>query len=136
MIYDFLNKPRNILTEIWCEEARMEGLRYSMYPSAIRYDVDKVQTSPSGDLLPRYAAEIDGIQDHIKQLQIAYKKALDEITERAKCLEGAERYVIMYRYVAQWTWQEIAYKLDRTEDAVHKIRRKAVKILAEKNPDL
>lgn len=129
MIYDFLNRPRNILTEIRREEARLKGLRLSMYPSAIRYDADKVQSSPSGDMMPRYAAEVDDIQDRIKQLRKEYVEAMDDITDLAIKLEGVEQNVIMYRYVAQMSWDAIARKLDRTLDAVHKIRRRAVKKL-------
>ena len=43
MVYDFLCKPRNIKSEIRRAEAERENLRLRMYPSAVRYDTDKVQ---------------------------------------------------------------------------------------------
>ena len=46
MVYDFLCKPRNIKSEIRRAEAERENLRLRMYPSAVRYDTDKVQSSP------------------------------------------------------------------------------------------
>ena len=71
MIYDFLYKPKNILTELRREQSRLEGFQQTMYPSGIRYDTDKVISSPR-DLMPEYAAKVDEILDTIKKLKLEY----------------------------------------------------------------
>ena len=132
MIYEVLNKPRTILTRIRLEESEMEALRYSLYPSAVRYDTDKVQSSPK-DPMPVYAARVDDIEERIKKLKLEYLKAIDEVKELIAPLNDIEREVLTFRYIRQWSWQTVALETNHTEDGVHKIRRRAVKKLEEIN---
>ena len=127
MIYDFLNEPRRIKSQIVIAEKDLADLRLSMYPSAVRYDTDKVQSSPS-DPMPRYAERVDELQRRIKQLQIKYLEARDEIANVAIHLEYKQQEVIMLRYVARCSWRMIAFELG--------CHRKAVKNLEKKYPDL
>jgi RNA polymerase sigma factor (sigma-70 family) len=135
MIYDFLNRPRHIKSQITIAEKNLEDLRLSMYPSAIRYDRDKVQSSPS-DPMPRYAEKVDELQTQIKKLQLEYLEARDAITNVALTLNYKEQEVIMLRYVARCSWRMIAFELNCTEDWVFKLHRKAVKNLIKSFPEL
>ena len=135
MIYDFLNRPRYIKSQIVIAEKNLEDLRLSMYPSAIRYDRDKVQSSPS-DPMPRYAEKVDELQTQIKKLQLEYLEARDAITNVALTLNYKEQEVIMLRYVARCSWRMIAFELNCTEDWVFKLHRKAVKNLTKNYPEL
>lgn len=135
MIYDFLYTPRNILTRIRAKQSELEGLRLSMYPSAVRYDKDKVISSPS-DPMPRYAERFDELQTTIKQLQTQYMEAQDAITKVALSLNGIEQEVIMLRYVAQMPWNKIALELNRTERWMFIIHKRAVRKLEKKFPNL
>jgi len=135
MIYDFLYRPRNILTQLRSAKSELEGLRLSMLPSAIRYDTDKVMSSPS-DPMPEYGARIDELQTRIRELTAQYVKAQDAITDKALTLEGIEQEVIMLRYVAHKTWNEIALELNRSERWMFIIHKKAVKRLEKKFPEL
>ena len=135
MIYDFLNEPRRIKSQIVVAEKDLADLRLSMYPSAVRYDTDKVQSSPT-DPMARYAERVDELQRRIKQLQIQYLEARDEIANVAVHLEYKQQEVIMLRYVARCSWRMIAFELGCTEDWVFKLHRKAVKNLEKKYPDL
>jgi len=135
MMYEYLGRPRSILTRLRSAQARLEGLRQSMYPSAIRYDTDKVISSPS-DPMPEYAEKFDELQDTIKQLQQEYWKAMDDVTDIAIHLEGIEQNVIMLRYVGQKKWRQIAEELRCSERWVFIIHRRAVKHLEKKFPNL
>ena len=135
MIYDFLNRPRRIKAQILIAEKDLADLRLSMYPSAVRYDTDKVQSSPS-DPMPRYAERVDDLQRRIKELQHKYLDASDDIANVALHLDYKEQEVIMLRYVAQCSWRMIAFEMGCTEDWVFKLHRKAVKNLEKKYPDL
>lgn len=135
MIYDFLYRPRKILTQLRSAKSELEGLRLSMLPSAIRYDTDKVQSSPR-DLMPEYAEKIDDLQNRIKELTNQYVTAQDAITDKAIHLDGMEQEVIMLRYVAHKTWNEIAMELNRTERWMFIIHKHAVKHLEKMFPEL
>lgn len=135
MIYDFLYKPRNILTQLRSAKSELEGLRLSMLPSAIRYDIDKVISSPV-DPMPKYAERIDELQRKIKELTDQYVKAQDAITDKAIHLDGMEQEVIMLRYVAHKTWNEIAMELNRSERWMFIIHKHAVKHLEKMFPEL
>ena len=135
MIYDFLNKPRYIKAQILIAEKDLADLRLSMYPSAVRYDTDKVMSSPT-DPMPRYAERVDELQRRIKDLQHKYLDARDDIANVAIHLQYKEQEVIMLRYVAQCSWRMIAFEMGCTEDWVFKLHRKAVRTLEKKFPDL
>lgn len=136
MIYDFLKKPGNIMTEIRIIEAKIEGLRQGMYPSAVRYDKDKVMSSPV-DPMAAYIEEVDELERKIRVLQVQYKTALDEVERVARTLDDdLEKKVVMYRYVAQMSMRQIAFELKYTEDWMFKVRRQAVDHLAKKYPEL
>lgn len=135
MIYDFLYRPKNILTELRREQSRLEGLQQMMYPSGIRYDTDKVISSPR-DPMPEYAAKVDEILDTIKKLKLEYWNAMDDITDKAIHLDGIEQEVIMRRYVAQKTWNEIALEFNRTERWMFAVHKRAVRNLEKMFPNL
>lgn len=124
------------MTEIRILEAKIEGLRQGMYPSAIRYDKDKVLTSPI-DPMPEYIEEVDELERRIRALQVEYKTALDAVEKVARTLDDdLEKKVIMYRYVAQMSMRQIAFELKYTEDWMFKVRRQATSRLAKMYPDL
>ena len=135
MIYDFLDKPRNILKRLRYEQNRLEGLRQSLYPSAIRYDTDKVISSPS-DPMPEYAGKVEELQQTIAKLQREYWQAMDDIADVAVHLGRAEQDVIMCRYVAQKKWRDIAVELRCSERWVFIIHRRAVRHLEKMYPKL
>ena len=103
MIYDFLGKPRCIKSALRRAEAEQDNLRLSMYPSAVRYDTDKVQSSPV-DPMPRYAEKMDELQTRIKRLWLQLNDAQDDIIDKMlknkdkKKLKGLERQKGYNRY--------------------------------------
>lgn len=135
MIYDFLYKPRRILTQLRNERARLDGLRLSMLPSGIRYDTDKVQSSPT-DPMPEYAAKVEELLVNIHRLEREYWDSLDDITKAALHLEDDEQNVIMLRYVSQKRWNEIAMELHYTERWMFTVHSRAVRRLEKKFPNL
>ena len=67
-VYRVLTKPKRIRAQITKSEAEMQGLRLSMLPGAIRYDKDKIQTSPD-DPMTKYAARMDDLTRKITELK-------------------------------------------------------------------
>lgn len=130
-IFKFLNRPRYISVQLRMAEAELDGLRYSAYPSAIRYDTDRVITSPH-DPMPAYAAKVDEIQTRIKGLTEALVEAQDAIVDVTYDLPYLEQEVIVLRYVGRWNWKRIAMDLGKTEDWMFKTHRRAIKDLEKK----
>lgn len=135
MIYDFLSKPKRLRAQLLNERARLDGLRLSMQPSGIRYDKDKVQSSPT-DPMPEYAVKVEELLTNIHRLEREYWKAMDDITAAALFLEDDEQNVIMLRYVAQKRWNDIALELHYTERWMFTIHTRAVRKLEKKYPEL
>jgi len=128
IVYEFLMKPRRILTQIRRAEAQLEGLRLSLYPSAIRYDTDKVMSSPS-DPMPQYAVRVDEIQDQLKKLRLEYINAQDDICTATLRMSQIEQEVIMLRYVAHYSWRRIIHETGKSEATVFRAHRRAQKYL-------
>ena len=98
-VYDILTKPKVIRAQIRKAEAEREGLRLSMLPPAIRYDIDKVQTSPQ-DPFVQYAARFEEIERRIALLQIDYLNAQDDVVSLANKLEEPQSTIITLRFVS------------------------------------
>ena len=127
-VFDFLMKPRRILTQIRRAEAELEGLRLSLYPSAIRYDTDKVISSPS-DPMPQFAARVDEIQERLKKLRLDYINAQDDICKATLRMSQIEQEVVMLRYVAHYSWRRIIAETGKSEATVFRAHRRAQRYL-------
>ena len=127
-VYEFLMKPRRILTQIRRAEAELEGLRLSLYPSAIRYDTDKVISSPS-DPMPQYAVRVDEIQERLNILRLEYIKAQDEVCTATLRMPQFEQEVTMLRYVAHYSWRRIIAETGKSEATVFRAHRRAQRFL-------
>ena len=62
---EFLNKIRHIDMMIDCKLEQISELRSMLLPSAIRYDEDKVQTSPSSDSIVDTLAKVVELEEKI-----------------------------------------------------------------------
>jgi DNA-directed RNA polymerase specialized sigma subunit len=128
-IYRFLNRPRNLLAQIRATQQRIDATRLSMYPSAIRYDTDKVMSSPS-DPMPRYAERIDHLERELARLRDEYYKSQDNILDATMCLTDKEQELIMLKYVGFKTWKQIMVELHIGRTWAFELHRKAVKKLS------
>lgn len=63
---EFFKQIRAEQLEIWAMEQDYHGEYVSMMPSGIRYDLDKVQTSPK-DSIPEHFAYLDSLSRELKQ---------------------------------------------------------------------
>ena len=101
-----------------------------LLPSGIRYDTDRVVSSPS-DPMPRYAAEVDELQDSLKALMREYSKAQDDICSAVlkAGMTNMEQDVIMLRHVAFYSWTRIAAEESRSIRWMTKVHKMAVRKL-------
>lgn len=98
--------------------------------TAIRYDVDKVQTSPSdrmADIVARITDTTETLYDRIALLQ-----GLEEDARRLLVnLEEEHERVLVYRYIDEMSWVSVAERMGYSEKHVFFIRDKALAELDE-----
>ena len=131
-VLKFLKGIRSERLEIIRLKEERDTLYYSLLPSGIRYDLDKVQTSPQ-DRMPGTAAKLYEVQEILdgrieklsSDIALAHRVINDMPT--AECRE-----LLLLRYLTgtrkPMTWIEIADKIGYSVDHVQgKLHGKAIK---------
>ena len=116
--YDYLMQIRRAEYRIASLQTRYMELRACLLPAAIRYDLDKGQTSPE-DGMSRIMAEMDRIQGMIDKISDEKVGMIEEIgaaVERLK--DPREQLVLTQFFIGKQTMgqisQQISYSLSRT----------------------
>lgn len=123
-VYDFLTAPQVTAAEIR-KKRRIRAEKISgMFPGAIRYDVPRVQSSPS-DRMSEAMAEVDELDRDIRILKDRLKDERRQIVRAADELEEQERRVVILRYIDRLQWGDIARVLHRSKSTVHRLHRSA-----------
>ena len=124
-VYDFLTAPQVTAAEIKANRrARAERLSAAI-PGAIRYDVPRVQSSPS-DRMSAAIADVDELDREIADLKDRMKNERRAIVDAAdQFLDYQERRVIILRYIDRASWSCIASVLHRSKSTIHRIHRSA-----------
>lgn len=88
MTRSFLESARKYESDARRYRMEIEVLRASLHPSAMRYDIPKVQTSPE-DVIAKVEARIDELERKIERAELLKAaaivdigKAIDEVQER------------------------------------------------------
>ena len=119
-VYDFLNSAR-VLHWQWLRlKSKHDELELCLLPSAIRYDRDKVQTSPE-DPMAKIVGELNSLE--IKMAQIQYDKAqrIEEIYKAINSLDSnEERTALAMRYINRKPVTEIAEAMGYAEPTIYK----------------
>lgn len=128
-VYEFLSRPKKFDMRIKMLEAKRAGLMSCLQPSGIRYDLDKVQSSPE-DPMSRVAAEIDAIDREIISLQQEKAGAIVEICDAIDQLtNGNEKTVLTLYWVHGHKLADIAEILGYTRDWAYKIYNRGTRHL-------
>ena len=107
-VYDFLNSAR-VLHWQWLRlKAKHDELETCLLPAAIRYDKDKVQSSPD-DAIGKIVAEIADLEYKMAEIQYAKSDRIEEIAKAINTLESdEERTALTMRYINRVPTSEIA----------------------------
>lgn len=127
-LFDILNAPSWIRQDIADLESELEAYRQTMGLSGIRYDKDKVKTSPKDQML-EYAARVEGLLKKIKKKQQEYLKAHDKVKELTDQLQGVEKSVIIQRYLEGKRYEDIAESFPMSEAQMYRYRASAIEKL-------
>ena len=129
--YDFLYSVRHIESEMRKLSAKRDALKYCLLPAGIRYDLDRVSTSPK-DRFSEIEAEIADISTEIALLNEQKYNAIKSVSLAITRLESdKEQEILMRIYVGHQSVNKIAVELGYSKSAVYKIRGQGVSKLAK-----
>ena len=130
-ILRFLKQIRTKRRELGILDNSIREMRFMLMPSGIRYDLDKVQTSPE-DRLSQSVADLVAVELRQKR-QI--ERLMSDIAKAEKLIETMPtpeyRELIRLRYVSGglklMTWEQVAEQMGYSADHVRgKLHGKAI----------
>lgn len=129
--YNFLTSVRRTEAEIVKLTIRHDELQTCLLPGAIRYDGDRVQTSPD-DKMGKIAAEVVDLEAEIRDAKIRKAEQVRQVEEAISTLEDEdEQMVLLAFYGGRIPMSRVADMIHYTPRTAYRIRRRAVQHLAE-----
>lgn len=124
--YEFLNAVRVIDLQILRLQSKKKMLESCLYPSGIRYDLDKVQ-GDRDNRLEKITGEIFEVERRIRDL---YSRKIDKAADIESIINKLEseefRTILTLRYIGHMSINKIADSMNYSPDWVYKKHRKAV----------
>lgn len=121
--YEFLNSAR-VLHWRWLRlKAKRDELEACLLPAAIRYDKDKVRTSPD-DQMSKIVAEINALETEMAEVQLLKTQQIEKIELAVNSLESdEERTALTMRYINRRPIAEIADDMGYSEPTIYRFMR-------------
>ena len=130
-VYDYLGRVRSLEQTIWRLCLQHDELQSCLLPAAIRYDKDKVQTSPE-DKLSSVAASVLDLEKRIRMLKAQKAALIIEISSTIDQLtDERERVILSAFYVGRISIEKIANEIGYSPSYVYRLRRHGVRHLGE-----
>ena len=117
--YEFLNSVRVLHLQWLRLEAKHDALESCLLPAAIRYDKDKVQTSPD-DTMSKVISEIADLEKEMSRVLKCKAQQVERIDKALKSLESEEeRTALTMRYINRVSVSEIAEAMGYSEQRIY-----------------
>ena len=126
----YLGRVRNLTRKELKLRRHIEELRYCLLPSGIRYDKDKVQTSPMDQML-EVLSEIDRYERERLKIVKALIDIRSIIARKIIVLPEKEYYVLSQYYLHLRTIKEISEDLQITERHAFRLKNNGISILCK-----
>ena len=110
IIYQFLNEPRRLRRKLEEVNSKIEDLRATMLPGAIRYDKDSVMCSPEDNMV-EYAIRFEPLAKERDMTMREYERAYAEIMDALEHLTYKQKTVILMKYLDGLSNTQISQKL-------------------------
>ena len=111
---------------------KVEALRLSLFPCGIRYDRDKVQNSPS-DQMVETMAKIDDVERELMEVGEELTMWQTDIGKMTLILPPKERYVLRQFYLSGRTAQDISDAMNITRRHVFRLKNNGISMLERGN---
>lgn len=117
--YVFLNSARVLHWEWLRLKAKHDELESCLLPAAIRYDKDKVQTSPE-DAMSKIVAEVTELEKEMNRVQLRKSQQIAKIDKAISALSSAEeRTALTMRYINRIPVTDIADAMGYSEQRIY-----------------
>lgn len=121
--FEFLNSVRVLHWQYLRLKAKHDELESCLLPGAIRYDKDKVQTSPE-DAMSKVVAEIAELEKEMNRVQLLKSKQIAKIDNAINSLASdEERTALTMRYINRIPIAEIAEEMGYSEPTIYRFMR-------------
>lgn len=128
--HEYMRQVRQIELKIRRLTLQIEELEGCLLPQGIRYDRDKVQTSPE-DVLPKIAGKIQELEKQRTQLARERALLLLEIQDALDQLESEpERIVLEAYYLSRMSMREISDMIGYSIRQAYRLRTAGLQKLA------
>ena len=122
--YEFLNSVRVLHLQWLRLKAKHDALESCLLPAAIRYDKDKVQTSPD-DTMSKVISEIADLEKEMSRVLKCKAQQVERIDKALKSLESEEeRTALTMRYINRVSVSEIAEAMGYSEQRIYQFMNK------------
>ena len=117
--YEFLNSVRVLHWRYLRLKAKHDELESCLLPAAIRYDKDKVQSSPE-DQMSKIVAEINDLETEMDEVRMLKSKQIDRIDKAISSLASdEERTALAMRYINRISVSNIADAMGYSEKRIY-----------------
>lgn len=126
--YIYLGTVRSLRKQEIKLREHIDDLMTRLLPSGIRYDKEKVQTSPDDKMLEIFA----DLDDAERELEYTLRKICEArvaITAKTYILPVKERQVLLRYYVDIWSIRKISNELKVTERHAYRLRNNGISML-------
>lgn len=131
LAYEFLNSARVLHWQYLRLKAKHDELETCLLPAGIRYDKDKVQTSPD-DAMSKICAEIHELELEMARVQRKKFVQIEKIERTVNALASDEqRTALTMRYINRIAVVDIAEAMGYAEPTIYKLMNQGGEIIAK-----
>lgn len=129
---EYMDQIRKVRREIrLLEEQILRDTVFASSVKAIRYDVDKVQTSPDGDRMADIISGIIGSEEKLyNKIKYLMKKEEEARTYLVQLREEHERVLVLH-YFDGLKWEDVAEKVGYDDKYIYDLKNKALDELTQ-----
>ena len=129
---EYMEQIRNVRREIrLLEEQILRDTVYASNVKAIRYDVDRVQTSPDGDRMADIISGIVGAEEKMyNKVKYLMQKEEEARTYLIQLKEEHERVLVLH-YLEGLKWEDVALKVGYDDKYIYDVKKDALNELTK-----
>ena len=129
---EYMEQIRNVRREIrLLEEQILRDTVYASNVKAIRYDVDRVQTSPDGDRMADIISGIVGAEEKMyNKVKYLMQKEEEARTYLIQLKEEHERVLVLH-YLEGLKWEDVAQKVGYDDKYIYDVKKDALNELTK-----
>ena len=125
-LYEILTAPDRLQRKVDKKKQEVEEIESRVYPAGIRYDRDKVQTSPRDDQIPEIVAETEPLIRELEKLQKEYGNAVCVRNQLLGTLKPLTEDVVTRRFFEKRKWEDMTRIFHYSRSTLIRIYRKGI----------